>query len=118
LGVSESGGVGFLEGDQAAAELEQREVVLVLFRPADQERPVSVEPGVTGLHDPTAGAPARNVKLELDLLATSADVRRELARSDKVAHDLEVEGAVQAQPLRPAFAWLGPLDRDRVERCL
>jgi hypothetical protein len=31
LGESESGGVGFLEGDQGAAELEQREVVLVFL---------------------------------------------------------------------------------------
>ena len=44
LGEGESCGVGFLEGDQAAGELEQGEVVLVFLRPADQDRAVAVEP--------------------------------------------------------------------------
>ncbi len=44
LGESESCGVSFLESDQPAGELEQREVVLVFLRPADQDRAVSVEP--------------------------------------------------------------------------
>lgn len=44
LGEGESGGVGFLEGDQAGGELEQGEVVLVFLRPADQDRAVAVEP--------------------------------------------------------------------------
>lgn len=61
LAEREAGGVGFLEGDQAARELEQGEVVLVLLRPADQERTVAVEPGVAGLDDPAAGTPARSV---------------------------------------------------------
>ena len=37
LGEGESSGVGFLEGDQAAGELEEGEVVLVFLRPADQD---------------------------------------------------------------------------------
>jgi len=41
--MSESGCVGFLEGDQSAGELEQGEVVLGFLRPADQERAVAVE---------------------------------------------------------------------------
>jgi hypothetical protein len=72
---------------------------------------------VTRLDDPAAGAPARGVKLELDLFAAAADVGRELARGDELADDRVVEGAIEAQPLRPAFGWLGPLDRDRVEGC-
>src|SRR5881397_834033 len=40
--MSESGCVGFLEGDQSAGELEQGEVVLGFLRPADQERAVAV----------------------------------------------------------------------------
>ena len=115
--MSESGGVGFLEGDQSACELEQGEVVLVFLRPADQERSVAVEPGVAGLDDPAAGAPARGAKLEVDLFSASVDVRCELARGDEVADDRVVERAVEAQPLRPALARLRPLDRDRVEGC-
>jgi hypothetical protein len=61
--VGESGGVGFLERDQAAGELEEREVVLGFLRPADQERAVAVEPGVAGLDDPAAGAPAGSAQL-------------------------------------------------------
>jgi len=44
LGEGKASGVGFLEGDQSAGKLEQREVVLVFFRPADQDRAVAVEP--------------------------------------------------------------------------
>jgi hypothetical protein len=72
---------------------------------------------MAGLDDPAAGAPAWGTELELDLFAAAADVRRELARGDEVADDRVVEGAVEAQPLRPALGWLGPLDRDRVEGC-
>ena len=115
LGERESGGVGFLEGDQGAAELEQREVVFVLLRPADQECPVSVEPGVAGLDDPAARAPAGDAELELDLFAAAADVRRVLPCAHKLTDDRIVEAAVEAQMLRSPFARLGPLDRDRVE---
>src|SRR5215216_7082681 len=45
----ESGCLRFFEGDQAGGELEQREVVVVLFGPADQDRAVSVQPRVAGL---------------------------------------------------------------------
>jgi hypothetical protein len=51
--------MGFLERDQAAGELEEREVVLGFLRPADQKGTVAVEPGVAGLDDPAAGAPLR-----------------------------------------------------------
>jgi hypothetical protein len=45
-GLSRKGGgeVSFLEGDQAAGELEEGEVVLVFLRPADEDRPVAVQP--------------------------------------------------------------------------
>ena len=49
--------VGFLERDEAAGELEQGEVVLVLLGPADEDAAVAVQPGVGGLHDPPPGAP-------------------------------------------------------------
>jgi len=70
--VSESGGVGFLERDQAAGELEEREVVLGFLRPADQEGAVAVEPGVAGLNDPAAGPPAGSRPFELELVAAAA----------------------------------------------
>jgi len=44
LGEGEACGVGFLESDQSAGELEQGKVVLVFLRPADQDRAVAVEP--------------------------------------------------------------------------
>ena len=48
-GLSRKGGgegceVGFLEGDEAAGELEECEVVLVFLRPADQDAAVAVQP--------------------------------------------------------------------------
>ena len=54
----ESGAICFLEGDEAAAELEEGEVVLFFLRPADQDATVAVEPGVSRFHDPASCFPA------------------------------------------------------------
>ncbi len=116
LGEGEPGGVGFLEGDQAVGELEQGEVVFVFLRPADQQRPVAVQPGVAGLDDPATGTPAGRAQLELDLFASAADVRGIPAPGDELTNALVVVAAVEAQPLRLGGRRLGPLDRDRVER--
>ena len=72
--MSKLGSVRFLERDQSASELEEGEVVRGFLRPADQERPVAVEPGVAGLDDPTPGAPSRRGSFELELLGAAADV--------------------------------------------
>ena len=91
-------------------------MVLVFLRPADQERPVAVQPGVAGFNDPAAGAPARREDLELDFLAAGADVWGEAAPDDELAHGLVVVTTVEAQTLRLLGRRAGPLDRDRVER--
>jgi hypothetical protein len=108
--------VGFLEGDQAAGELEQREVVLGFLRPADQERPVAVEPGVTGLDDPAASAPSRCGSFQLELVAATADVRRVAAAGRKLVDPRVGVAAVETEGLRIVEGRLGPNDRDRVER--
>ena len=98
--MSESGGVGFLEGDQAAGELEEREVVLGFLRPADQERAVAVEPGVAGLDDPAAGAPSRRGAFELELFARGDGCGRVAATGDELVDPRVVVAAVEAEPLR------------------
>jgi hypothetical protein len=113
--VSESGGVGFLEGDQAAGELEQREVVLGFLRPADQERAVAVQPGVAGLDDPAAGMPSRRGLFELDLLAAAANVGCVAATLRELVDPRVAIAAVEAEALRILDGRLGPRDRDRVE---
>jgi hypothetical protein len=110
------GEASLLEGDQPAGELEQGEVILVLSRPADEQCPVAVEPGVAGLDDPAAGTPPGRAQFELDLFAACADVRREAALTGELADPRVVVGAVEAQALRLLGRGLGPLDRDRVER--
>ena len=85
LGEGESGGVRFFEGDQAAGELEEGEVVLFFLRPADQDRAVAVEPGVGRFDDPAACFPAGRVGLEFDLVAAAADLRRESVGADDLA---------------------------------
>jgi hypothetical protein len=91
-------------------------MVLLLFRPADEEGAVAVEPGVAGLDDPTPRAPAGGATLELDLFAAAADVRREAAFADQRTHALVVVAAIETETLRPLPARRRPLDRDRVER--
>jgi hypothetical protein len=114
--VSESGGVGFLERDQAAGELEEREVVLGFLRPADQECAVAVEPGVAGLDDPAAGAPSRDRPFQLELVAAAADVRGVAVAGRELSDPWVGVAAVETETVRTLGGRLGPLDRDRVER--
>ena len=108
--------MGFLEGDQSAGELQQGEVVLGFLRPADQERAVAVEPGVTGLDDPASGAPSRSAAFQFELVAAAADVRRVAATGGKLVDPGVGVAAVEAERLRTLGGRLGPIDRDRVER--
>jgi hypothetical protein len=98
--VSESGGVGFLECDQAAGELEQGEVVLGFLRPAGQERAVAVEPGVAGLDDPATGAPSRRGSFELELVGAATDVGGVAVSGREVADPRVGVAAVEAEALR------------------
>jgi hypothetical protein len=118
LGGGERREAGLLERDQAAGELQQGEVVLVLLGPADEDRAVAVQPGVAGLNDPASGAPSGGAKLVLDLLAAGADVRCQLVVIDQIADFGVVVGLVQADALRLLGGRLRALDRDRVERRL
>jgi hypothetical protein len=112
LGECEARDSGFLEGDQAAGELKEREVVLVFLAPADQDAAVSVEPGVGGFDDPAAGAPAGCARLQLDLFTAGADVRRVAVLDRERVDRRRVVAAVEAQPLRLLGRRGGPLDRD------
>ena len=91
-------------------------MVLGLLRPADQERPEAVEPGVGGFEDPVAGAPTPDVQLELDLLCSGSHVRGVAALAGESAGAVGVVAAVERQPLRLLQGRGGSLDRDRVER--
>ena len=104
--------MGLLERDEAAGELEEGEVVGVFLRPADQERPVAVQPGVGGFDDPAARAPAGQAELELDLLAACSDVRRVTVLERERVDRRGVVGAVEAEALRLVRGRRGPLDRD------
>lgn len=110
-----SGGVGLLKRDQAAGELEQGEVVGRFLRPADQQRPVAVEPRVAGLDDPAARAPAGSGDLLADLVVTTADVRDQVIVVGELDDPRVVVAAVEAKPLRPLRRRGWTLDRDRVE---
>ena len=92
--------MGFLERDQAAGELEEREVVLGFLRPADQEGAVAVEPGVAGLDDPAAGTPSWPGAFEFELVGAGADVRAIAATRDKLVDPGVAVAAVQAEALR------------------
>ena len=107
--------MGFLEGDQSAGKLKKREVVLGFLRPADQERPVAVEPGVAGLDDPAAGSPAGVRSFELEFVTTATDVRGVAAVGREVVDPGIGVAAVEAQTLRLLRRRLWPRDRNRVE---
>jgi hypothetical protein len=101
-----------LEGDHAAGELEEGEVVFVLLGPADQDRSVAVQPRVTGLDDPPASSPLGVALFEGDLLAASTDVWREFAVFEEFSDSGEVIGLIQTEALGIVLGGLGALDRD------
>jgi hypothetical protein len=92
--------MGFLERDQSAGELEQREVVLGFLRPADQEGTVAVEPGVASLDDPAPGAPSRDRSFELELVVATADVGAVAAGGCELVDPLVGVAAVETETLR------------------
>jgi hypothetical protein len=96
--------------------LEEGEVVFVVFRPADQDSAVAVEPAVAGLDDPASGAPAGSADLVGDLFAAAADVWRQPVLADEVADFGVVVGPVETEALRRFRGRDGTVDRDRVER--
>ena len=108
--------MGFLERDQAAGELEEREVVLGFLRPADQEGAVAVEPGVAGFDDPAARSPAGHVSFQPQFFTARTDVRAVVAGDNELADAPEVVASVEAQPLRAPRCRLWSRYRDRVER--
>lgn len=87
-------------------------MVLVLLGPADEDAAVAIQPGVSGLDDPAAGAPPGSANLFGKLLPACADVRGELVLGDQVANFGVVICLVQADPLRLALGWLRAPDRD------
>ena len=107
--------MGFLERDQAAGELEEREVVLGFLRPADQEGAVAVEPGVAGLDHPAPGAPSRPGSFELELVGAATDVRGVAATGRELVDPGIAVATVETEGLRIVGRWLGPLDRNRVQ---
>jgi hypothetical protein len=92
--------VSFLERDQAAGELEEREVVLGFLRPADQECAVAVEPRVAGLDDPAARLPSGRGALRLDLVAATTDVGAVAAAGSELVDPGVGVAAVETQTLR------------------
>jgi hypothetical protein len=75
-------------------------VVLVFLGLADQDPAVAVQPRVTRLDDPAACPPPGDECLVGDLLAASADVRRQPIAGQQLADFGVVVGPVQAQALR------------------
>ena len=112
----EGDGTGFLEGDETAGEHQEGEVVLGLFGPADEQRPVTVQPRVAGLDHPASGAPAGRLRLDLDLLAAGPDVGR-VAMPDRNFLDWRrVLAAVQTQPWWLLWCRTWPLEGDAFKR--
>lgn len=90
-------------------------MILLLLGPADQDRPVAVEPRVTSLDDPAARSPLGMAGLQVQLFASTTDVGCEAAPFEQVANHGKVVGPVQAETLGTCFGRFGALDRDRLE---
>ena len=115
MGGGEGREVCLLECDEAAGELKEGEVILVLLGPADENPAVAVQPGVTGLDDPAPRPPAGCSRFELDLFTACTDVWRVAVLDRQVTYRRRVIAAIEAQPLRTPGSRLGTLDRDAFE---
>ena len=108
--------VGGAPGDQAAGEVEHREVGVGAFLPAGEDAPEAVEPGVGALDDPAACAEAGLALDRLRFLMAAADVGGERELLGELADLLVVVGGVEAEALRGLRGGLGPRDRDALKR--
>ena len=98
-------------GDEAAGEVEHREVKVGAFLPAGEDATEAVQPGVGALDDPAAGAEAGLALDCLGFLATAADVGGEAELGGELVHLWVVVALVEAQPVRLLGSRQGPFDR-------
>jgi hypothetical protein len=110
------GGVCFFECDDPGCKLQEREVVLLLLAPADQDAAVSVEPGVTGLYHPTTWSPVGRAQLEGDLFAPTSDVGGHAVVFGDLMSVVAVERFVEAKAVGRLSGRRGTFDRNRVQR--
>ena len=103
-------------GDEAAGEVEHREVGVGAFLPAGEDATEAIQPGVRALDDPAARSEAGLALERPRFLAAAANVRGEAELFEQLAHLVVVVAAVEAEPLRLLGCRLGPLDRDRLDR--
>ena len=108
--------VGGAPGDEAAGEVEHREVGVGVFLPAGEDAAETIQPGVGAFDDPAAGAEAGLVFDRLRLFATAPDVGAESELGGKLADLVVVVGGIEAQPLRPLAGRPRSYDRDRLDR--
>lgn len=95
MGRFDGRGASLLKSDEATGKHEQRQVIVCLLGPADENRAVAVKPRVASLNYPAAGPPVRVQGLEVDLLFAGADVRRKFVFGDQVPGLAVVVGPVQ-----------------------
>ena len=103
-------------GDQAAGELEECSVVFGFLRPADQQAPEAIAPGVGTLDDPAVCAEAGLVQDRRSLLAAGADVGGESKLGAELVHLGIVVALVETESVRLAGSSVRPLDQDARER--
>lgn len=96
--------------------MEHGEVGVGAFLPAGEDASEAIQPGVSALDDPAAGAEAGLVLDRFRFFAATADVGGEAELPRELAHLVVVVAAVEAESLRPFAGRLGPSDRDRLER--
>lgn len=90
-------------------------MVLGLFRPADQQSPVAVQPGVTALDHPAAGLEVGIALLGVDLLAAGSQVQGQVALGGDLTGPGVVVALVETEPLRFLGGRFRSFDRDRVQ---
>src|SRR5690349_7030960 len=98
--------------DDAADEVEQREVVGWLLGPADQDRAEAVEPGMRTLDHPTSRL-GPGVTLGPDLFTPAAQVEREAELFGQCTWLVVVKAFVETEMLGTVACWPGATHWDR-----
>ncbi len=99
---------------QAAAQLDQPQVVAGLLGVTNQNRPTLAHPAQRPLHDPPAGGKPLTLLLIEFFLTNPSNVRNIICLSRHPASGGIVIALVQAQVLRCILCRLGPIYNDRL----
>src|SRR5260221_7745255 len=95
--------------------MEQTQVILDLFLPADQQRAKTIHPTMSPLDDPTSGLVPDSLFEGLHFFTPCPNMQGVAKCSPQFPNFIIVIAFIQAQVLRMFFCWMGTRNRNTVQ---